>query len=131
MTFFALLEIFHIFVLYENLNRTFCSDADAHKHDKMKKVIIVIAAVFGFAVMASAQPKAIGGRLGYGLEAWKSMQDLIFLAASRASGLPEHITSHSPSLHGLLEAIGHGMPALVSLWVPPITMMTIISSSEL
>ena len=54
-----------------------------------------------------------------------------FLAASRASGLPEHITSHSPSLHGLLEAIGHGMPVLVSLWVPPITMMTIISSSEL
>lgn len=35
----------------------------------MKKVIIVIAAVFGFAAMASAQPKAIGGRLGYGLEA--------------------------------------------------------------
>ena len=62
-------KFFHIFVLYENLNRTFCSDADAHKHDKMKKVIIVIAAVFGFAVMASAQPKAIGGRLGYGLEA--------------------------------------------------------------
>ena len=63
------LKFFHIFVLYENLNRTFCSDADVLKHDKMKKVLIVIAAVFGFAVMASAQPKAIGGRLGYGLEA--------------------------------------------------------------
>lgn len=29
----------------------------------MKKAIIIIAAVLGFAVMASAQPKAIGGRL--------------------------------------------------------------------
>lgn len=36
---------------------------------KMKKALIVIAAVLGFAVMASAQPKAVGGRLGYGLEA--------------------------------------------------------------
>ena len=35
----------------------------------MKKALIVIAAVFGFAMVASAQPKAIGGRLGYGLEA--------------------------------------------------------------
>ena len=35
----------------------------------MKKALIVIAAVFGFALVASAQPKAIGGRLGYGLEA--------------------------------------------------------------
>lgn len=35
----------------------------------MKKALIVIAAVFGFALVASAQPKAVGGRLGYGLEA--------------------------------------------------------------
>lgn len=35
----------------------------------MKKALVVIAAVLGFAVMASAQPKAVGGRLGYGLEA--------------------------------------------------------------
>lgn len=35
----------------------------------MKKAIIIIAAVLGFATMASAQPKAVGGRLGYGLEA--------------------------------------------------------------
>ncbi len=34
----------------------------------MKKAIILIAAVFGFAVVASAQPKAVGGRVGYGLE---------------------------------------------------------------
>lgn len=128
--------------MYENLNRTFCSDADVLKHDKMKKVLIVIAAVFGFAVMASAQPKAIGGRLGYGLEAsyqhyfgkphfMEINAGLDFLGGEPGFRLPEHITSHSPSLHGLLEAIGHGMPVLVSLWVPPITMMTIISSSEL
>ena len=35
----------------------------------MRKAIIVIAAMLGFAFMSSAQPKAIGGRLGYGLEA--------------------------------------------------------------
>ena len=35
----------------------------------MKKTLIIIAAVLGFAVAASAQPKAIGGRLGWGLEA--------------------------------------------------------------
>lgn len=31
----------------------------------MKKTILIIAAVLGFAVAASAQPKAIGGRFGY------------------------------------------------------------------
>ena len=35
----------------------------------MKKTILIIAAVIGFATAVSAQPKAIGGRLGYGLEA--------------------------------------------------------------
>lgn len=35
----------------------------------MKKTLIIIAAVLGFAVAASAQPKAIGGRLGYCIEA--------------------------------------------------------------
>ena len=35
----------------------------------MKKTIVIIVAALGFALAASAQPKAIGGRLGYGLEA--------------------------------------------------------------
>lgn len=35
----------------------------------MKKIIILAALMLGIAVAASAQPKAIGGRLGYGLEA--------------------------------------------------------------
>ena len=35
----------------------------------MKKTIIIIAVMLGFAFAASAQPKAIGGRLGYGIEA--------------------------------------------------------------
>ena len=35
----------------------------------MKKALLIIASVLGFAAVASAQPKAIGGRLGYGLEA--------------------------------------------------------------
>ncbi|MDD6252716.1 MAG: hypothetical protein ACI3ZO_10590 [Candidatus Cryptobacteroides sp.] len=35
----------------------------------MKKTILIIAAVIGFATAVSAQPKAIGGRLGYGVEA--------------------------------------------------------------
>lgn len=36
----------------------------------MKKTLIIIAAILGFAVAASAQPKAIGGRFGAtGLEA--------------------------------------------------------------
>ena len=35
----------------------------------MKKTLLIIAAVFGFAVAASAQPKAIGGRIGnYGID---------------------------------------------------------------
>ena len=34
----------------------------------MKKVFILIAAILGFAVVASAQPKAIGIRAGYGGE---------------------------------------------------------------
>ena len=34
----------------------------------MKKTIIIIAVMLGFAFAASAQPKAIGGRLGYGIE---------------------------------------------------------------
>ncbi len=34
----------------------------------MKKIIIIAAALLLTAVAASAQPKAIGGRLGYGLE---------------------------------------------------------------
>ena len=35
----------------------------------MKKALLIIASVLGFAAVASAQPKAIGGRLGYGIEA--------------------------------------------------------------
>lgn len=35
----------------------------------MKKTLLVIVAVLGFAFAASAQPKAVGCRLGYGLEA--------------------------------------------------------------
>ena len=35
----------------------------------MKKIILIAAAVLGFALAASAQPRAIGGRVGYGLEA--------------------------------------------------------------
>ena len=34
----------------------------------MKKVLILIVAVIGFAVAAAAQPRAIGGRIGYGGE---------------------------------------------------------------
>ena len=34
----------------------------------MKKIILLAVAVFGFAVAASAQPRAIGARLGYGAE---------------------------------------------------------------
>ena len=33
----------------------------------MKKIILIAAAVLGFALAASAQPRAIGGRVGYGL----------------------------------------------------------------
>lgn len=36
---------------------------------KMKRALIILVAVFGFAAMASAQPKAVGGRLGFGIEA--------------------------------------------------------------
>ena len=35
----------------------------------MKKIILVAALVLGFAVAASAQPKAVGIRFGYGVEA--------------------------------------------------------------
>lgn len=35
----------------------------------MKKAILIIALALGFAATVSAQPRAIGGRLGYGLEA--------------------------------------------------------------
>ena len=34
----------------------------------MKKTLILIAAILGFAVVASAQPRAIGARVGYGGE---------------------------------------------------------------
>lgn len=34
----------------------------------MKKIIILAAAILGFAVAASAQPKALGLRLGYGAD---------------------------------------------------------------
>ena len=34
----------------------------------MKKVILILAAVLGFAVVASAQPRAIGVRAGWGAE---------------------------------------------------------------
>lgn len=34
----------------------------------MKKIILVAAMVLGFAVAASAQPRAIGARLGYGVD---------------------------------------------------------------
>ena len=34
----------------------------------MKKTLILIAAILGFAVVASAQPRAIGARIGYGGE---------------------------------------------------------------
>lgn len=35
----------------------------------MKRIIVIAALVFGIAFAASAQPRAIGGRLAYGLEA--------------------------------------------------------------
>ncbi len=35
----------------------------------MKKIILIAAMVLGFAVAASAQPRAIGGKLGWGVEA--------------------------------------------------------------
>ena len=35
----------------------------------MKKIILIAAMVLGFAVAASAQPRAVGLRLGYGAEA--------------------------------------------------------------
>lgn len=35
----------------------------------MKKIILIAALVFGVAVAATAQPRAVGGRLAYGLEA--------------------------------------------------------------
>ena len=34
----------------------------------MKKIIVIAALMLGFAVAASAQPRAIGGRLGNGAE---------------------------------------------------------------
>ena len=34
----------------------------------MKKVILIVATVLGFAVVASAQPRAIGARIGWGAE---------------------------------------------------------------
>ena len=34
----------------------------------MKKALVIIAAVLGFAVAAAAQPRAIGARIGYGAE---------------------------------------------------------------
>ena len=34
----------------------------------MKKILIVVAALLGFAVVASAQPRALGVRAGYGGE---------------------------------------------------------------
>jgi len=36
---------------------------------KMKKTLVIIVAALGLSIAAMAQPKAIGGRLGYGLEA--------------------------------------------------------------
>lgn len=35
----------------------------------MRKFIIAAALIFGVAIAASAQPKAVGGRMGYGFEA--------------------------------------------------------------
>ncbi len=35
----------------------------------MKRILVIAALVLGLAAAASAQPRAIGGRLGYGLEA--------------------------------------------------------------
>ena len=35
----------------------------------MKKIILIVALVFGVAFAASAQPRAVGGRLMYGIEA--------------------------------------------------------------
>ena len=35
----------------------------------MKKIILIAALVFGVAVAATAQPRAVGGRLAYGVEA--------------------------------------------------------------
>ena len=35
----------------------------------MKRIILIAALVFGVAVAATAQPRAVGGRLAYGLEA--------------------------------------------------------------
>lgn len=34
----------------------------------MKKIIIIAAAILGFAIAATAQPRAIGARLGYGVD---------------------------------------------------------------
>ena len=34
----------------------------------MKKIILIAALVLGFAVAASAQPRALGARLGYGVD---------------------------------------------------------------
>ena len=35
----------------------------------MKRIILIAALIFGVAVAATAQPRAVGGRLAYGLEA--------------------------------------------------------------
>ena len=35
----------------------------------MKKIILVAAMVLGFALAASAQPRAVGGKIGWGMEA--------------------------------------------------------------
>ena len=35
----------------------------------MKKIFLVAAAMIGLAIAATAQPRAVGGRLGYGLQA--------------------------------------------------------------
>ncbi len=35
----------------------------------MKKTLIIIAAMLGFAAVAAAQPRAVGARIGYGIEA--------------------------------------------------------------
>ena len=59
----------------------------------MKKVILVFCLFVGFAAATAAQPRAIGGRVGWALE---------------ASYQHEHITGFLPHLNGDVTANGNG-----------------------
>lgn len=52
---------FHIFVIGISTNEPLTRLI-------MKKIILIAAMVLGFAVTAAAQPRALGGRLGYGVD---------------------------------------------------------------